>query len=144
MICLIHIQMVLCFVIVSIWYHLIDDLRDKLAHIFKVALCYINSPVSYYVHISSVSCTLLLFHDDVIKWKLFPRNWPFVRGIHRSPVTQSFDVFFDLRLNQRLSKNGWWFETLSRPLWRHCNEGNRLKPDNVMLRFRWHILDTMV
>ena len=25
-------------------------------------------------------------HDDVIKWKTFPRYWPFVRGIHRSPV----------------------------------------------------------
>ena len=25
-------------------------------------------------------------HDDVIKWKHFPRNWPFVLGIHRSPV----------------------------------------------------------
>ena len=25
-------------------------------------------------------------HDDVIKWKHFPRNWPFVRKIHRSPV----------------------------------------------------------
>ena len=25
-------------------------------------------------------------HDDVIKWKHFPRNWPFVRRIHRSPV----------------------------------------------------------
>ena len=25
-------------------------------------------------------------HDDVIKWKHFPRSWPFVRGIHRSPV----------------------------------------------------------
>ena len=25
-------------------------------------------------------------HEDVIKWKHFPRNWPFVRGIHRSPV----------------------------------------------------------
>ena len=39
------------------------------------------------------------------------------------PVTRSFDVFFDLRLNNRLSKHswGWWFETLSRPLWRHCN-----------------------
>ena len=24
--------------------------------------------------------------DDVIKWKHFPRYWPFVRGIHRSPV----------------------------------------------------------
>ena len=25
-------------------------------------------------------------HDDVIKWKYFPRYWPFVRGIHRPPV----------------------------------------------------------
>ena len=25
-------------------------------------------------------------HDDVIKWKHFPRYWPFVRWIHRSPV----------------------------------------------------------
>ena len=38
-------------------------------------------------------------------------------------VTRSFDVFFDLRLNKRLSKHswGWWFETLSRPLYSHCN-----------------------
>ena len=28
----------------------------------------------------------LYIHDDVIKWKHFPRYWPFVRGIHRSPV----------------------------------------------------------
>ena len=27
-----------------------------------------------------------IHHDDVIKWKHFPRNWPFVRGIRRSPV----------------------------------------------------------
>ena len=27
-----------------------------------------------------------LDHDDVIKWKYFPRYWPFVREIHRSPV----------------------------------------------------------
>ena len=39
------------------------------------------------------------------------------------PVTRSFDVCFDLRLNKRLSKQswGWWFETQSRPLWRHSN-----------------------
>ena len=42
------------------------------------------------------------------------------------PVTRSFDVFFDQRLNKRLSKQwwGWWFETLSCPLWRQCNEDN--------------------
>ena len=40
------------------------------------------------------------------------------------PVTRSFDVFFDLRLIKRLSEQswGWWFETQSRSLWRHCNE----------------------
>ena len=39
------------------------------------------------------------------------------------PVMRSFDVLFDLRLNERLSKQswGWWFETPSRPLWRHSN-----------------------
>ena len=33
-----------------------------------------------------VQYRLDLLHDDVIKWKHFPRYWPFVRGIHRSPV----------------------------------------------------------
>ena len=39
------------------------------------------------------------------------------------PVTRSFDVFFDLRLNKRLSKQpwGWWFETPPWSLWRQCN-----------------------
>ena len=65
--------------------------------------------------------------DDVIKWKHFPRYWPFVRGIHRwiphTKASESFDVFFDMRPNNRLSKQpwGWWFETPSRSLWRHCN-----------------------
>ena len=42
------------------------------------------------------------------------------------PVTRSFDVFLDLRLNKRLGKQswGWWSETLSCPLWRHCNGHN--------------------
>ena len=48
------------------------------------------------------------------------------------PVTRSFDVFFDLRLNKRLSKQswGWWFETLSQALWRQCNA-----PVNVRISF---------
>ena len=39
------------------------------------------------------------------------------------PVTRSFDVFFNLRLNERLSNQscGWWFQIPSCPLWRHCN-----------------------
>ena len=44
------------------------------------------------------------------------------------PVTRSFDVFFDLRPYKRLSKQlwGWWFETPSCPLWRHCNDFTEL------------------
>ena len=40
------------------------------------------------------------------------------------PVTRSFDVFFDLHLNKRLSKQrwGWWFETPSWSLWCQCND----------------------
>ena len=30
-----------------------------------------------------------VIHDDVIKWRHFPRYWPFVRGIHQSPVNSS-------------------------------------------------------
>ena len=39
------------------------------------------------------------------------------------PVTRSFDVFFDLRLNKRLGQQSrrWWFETPSCLLWGHCN-----------------------
>ena len=41
----------------------------------------------------------------------------------RRPVTRSFDVFFDLRLNKKLGKQswGWWSETPSSSLWRHRN-----------------------
>ena len=92
-----------------------------------------------YVKMSFVKCrpfylglnALMAVHDDVIKWKHFPRYWPFVRGNSpvtgefpkQRPVSRSFDVFFDLRLNKRLRKQswGWWFETLSRPLRCHCN-----------------------
>ena len=53
-------------------------------------------------------------HDDVIKWKHFPRYWPLVRGIHRSPVDSPnkgqwrgalvFSLIYPVRLNKRLSK----------------------------------------
>ena len=33
------------------------------------------------------------YHDDVIKWKHFPRYWPFVRGIHRSPVASGAELW---------------------------------------------------
>ena len=53
------------------------------------------------------------------------------------PVTRSFDVFFNLRLNQQLSKHvrRRWFETPSRSLWRHCNVAF-LKIKNKLLNSR--------
>ena len=74
-------------------------------------------------------------HDDIIKWKHFPRYWAFVRGIHRSPVNSphkgqwrgvlmfSLHLRLRLRQNKRYSKQwwDWWFETPSHPLWCHCN-----------------------
>ena len=59
----------------------------------------------------------------------------------QKPVTRSFDVFFHLHLNKRLSKQswGWWFKTPSRSLWRHCNvmlQGHR----NVL--WNWHASQT--
>ena len=55
------------------------------------------------------------------------------------PETRSFDVFFYLRLNKRLSKQpwGWWFDTPSGSLWRHGDEKNsrifdmQMNPDHL-------------
>ena len=60
----------------------------------------------------------------------FPRFWPFCAGnspvtgeFHtQTPVTRSFDVFYDLHLDKRLNKLTWcwWFGTPSGSFWRHC------------------------
>ena len=69
-------------------------------------------------------------HDDVIKWKHFPRYWPFVRGIHRWPMNSLHKGQWRGALMYSLSCawinawvnncEGWWFETPSPSLWRHC------------------------
>ena len=70
------------------------------------------------------------FHDDDIKWKYFPHYWPFVRGIHRSPVNSPHKgqwrgaLMFSLTcawINGCKQSGSWWLETPSRSLWRHCN-----------------------
>ena len=75
-----------------------------------------KTPCAWWRHQMKTFCALLAFcagNSPV------PGEFP-----HKRPVTRSFDVLFDLRLNKQLSKQswGWWFETLSRPLWRHSNE----------------------
>ena len=65
----------------------------------------------------------------------------------KRPVTRSIDVYFDLRLNKRLSKQsrGWWFETPLHPLWRHRNVKLVLVTNgpHMKLKFgvRWLSLD---
>ena len=71
------------------------------------------------------------------------------------PVTRSFDVFFDLCVNKRLNKQswGWWFETLSRPFWRHRNDIYNYGLDEhqeqwdsskiTLRRVRWDLIDHM-
>ena len=56
------------------------------------------------------------------------------------PVTRSFDVFFNLRPNKRLSKQswGWWFEMPSHPSWRHCNVLTRRET------FKWWDLGRLI
>ena len=70
-------------------------------------------------------------HDDVTKWKHFPRYWPFVRGIHQSPVNSPHKgqlhgaLMFSWICTsiKRLNKQSWgsWFGTPSCLLWRHRN-----------------------
>ena len=64
-------------------------------------------------------------HDDVIKWKHFPRNWPFMRGIHRSPMNSPH--------------KGQWRGALMFPLicaWIHGWVNNRKAGD--LRRYRTH------
>ena len=70
-------------------------------------------------------------HDDVMKIEKFSALLALCAGNSpvsgefpaQRPVTQSFDVFFDLRLNKKLGKQlwDWWYETPSSSLWRPCN-----------------------
>ena len=55
---------------------------------FSMYVLVIRIVKRWYSLASVVVCWLMRSptHDDVIKWKHFPRYWPFVGGIHRSPV----------------------------------------------------------
>ena len=70
----------------------------------------------------------LLCHDDVIKWKHFPRHWPFVFPGHRwIPLTKAGEAELwcflwstpEQKFEQTIETR--WFETPSRPLWGHSN-----------------------
>ena len=56
------------------WLHAVNGSRNRKCTATKLLLLFPINPTDAAVH------------DNVIKWKHIPRNWPFVRGIHRSPV----------------------------------------------------------
>ena len=83
--------------------------------LIKIMLCYVYVMWPWWSHEMETFSTLLA---------ICAGNSPVTGELPgQRPVTRSFDVFFDLRLNKRLSKQswGWWFDMPSRPLWRHCN-----------------------
>ena len=88
-------------------------------------------------------------HDDVIKWKLFPRYWPFVRGIHRSPVNSPHNGQWRcaLMLSLICAWTDSWLNNRdagglrpSRSLWHHCNA---LLPCRI-LTSAWHLAVTRI
>ena len=58
--------------------------RDKTSPILTQIVRFRTIGRSQLSNPSDLPC--LFCDDDVTKWKHFPRYWPFVRGIHRSPV----------------------------------------------------------
>ena len=85
--------------------------------------------IPQYVQSGQILYTLWHGHDDVIKWKHLSRYWPFVRGIHQSPVYSPHKgqwrgaLMFSLIcvwINGSVKQSwSWWFETPSSSLWRH-------------------------
>ena len=57
------------------------------------------------------------YQDDVIKWKHFPRYWPFVREIHRSPFGMTlFDLKkSDIKISHCHINNAWEWQCPNRP-----------------------------
>ena len=70
----------------SFWYHSHDTMR----HCIWISLLRVNPKTNYYLtnryYVTVSNWHICEIHDDVIKWEHFPRYWPFLRGIHRSPV----------------------------------------------------------
>ena len=82
-----------------------------------------NKIVDQHLHSRLTTCWPSM-HDDVIKWKHFPRYWPFVWGIHRSPVNSPHKGQWRGALMYSLICT--WVHNreagdLRCPLWRHCN-----------------------
>ena len=99
---------------ISIW-----SLQEHVIPLFHLAYHYmidsLNTDTAYTLFYAIALLTLCAGNSPVTGE--FPTQ---------KPVTRSFDIFFHLRLNKRLSKQSWdwWFERTSCSLWRHCNAMN--------------------
>ena len=113
----------------------------------KCVIDYMSSRGEQYIHTYDV-------HNDVIKWKHFQRYWPFVRGIHRSPVNSPHKgqwrgalmlSLICVWIDGWVKKSwGWWLGTSSRPSWRHCSfeGGMRMHTLLTKLGYTYVINDT--
>ena len=100
----------------SIWWHHVDTWQEKITnHVLREEKIY--RTISFNSLVVSLYCIIVKLIFICVAFtltlKLLSGEFPTQR-----PVTRSFDVFFDLRPNKRLSKHwwGWWFETPSWPL----------------------------
>ena len=109
------------FTAILLWYHDSRWLNDAEWFVCNLLLCI---PPSWWRHQMETFCSLLALCAGN---STVPGEFTAQR-----PVTRGFDVFFDLRLNKRLSEQslGWWSETLSSPLWRHCNDNKAQQSAN--------------
>ena len=133
---------------------------ETLSHYWNPATVWFsNAEVWCLILLSPLSCQtgsrVTDDHDDVIKWKHFPRYWPFVRGIHRSPVNSPHKSQWRGALMFSLIWvwiNGWINTREAGDLRRyrvHCDvavmfEAGRCPYDcNVSLTFRWRELEQL-
>ena len=116
--------------IVSIMRFLFSVLGESLDNT-NIEQVQVNSSELYILRrLSNNSILLVYFHawkmikfpSVLILTKMICAMMTSSNGNTQRPVTRSFGVFFDLCLNKQLGKQswGWWFETPSRPFWRHC------------------------
>ena len=132
-----------------IWYRerFLKFLFRHLSSQWTVVLCQFSllqrdGKWQYLTHCDLVTPKWRHIHDDVIKWKHFPRYWPFVRGIY--PRTTASDAELWCFLWSAPWLNGWVNNRAAGDLRRQCahndvivkiwvniSSGNGLLPDGT-------------